>query len=248
MRETRFKHLVNLYLDGELSATEETELARELARNPDHKSRFIEYRKLHGATQRFLCKVSPSACGVTEAVRRSRRSLLLSLYPVALASVAAGVAVVLLTYPGSRLRRLGATPPDLQSREIDGGASVHKAKSQPVNIEVIASVSMPKRQPEAESGSATEATPNLNSTQALFATYVPYYMAEQHNQAHLRALPNTSRVEYTPRITLGNAHGGNGTQLLGNTAADLWKQWSSTEQYSISPASYSDFKVSMASY
>lgn len=54
MKDERFRDLLNLYLDGELSAEEESRLAEYIAGDAGLRAEFMEACRLHGATQMAL--------------------------------------------------------------------------------------------------------------------------------------------------------------------------------------------------
>lgn len=54
MKNQAFRDLLNLYLDGELSAEEESRLAEFIALDAECRAEFEEARRLHGATQMVL--------------------------------------------------------------------------------------------------------------------------------------------------------------------------------------------------
>lgn len=54
MKDDSFRDLLNLYLDGELSAAEESRLAEYLASDAELRAEFMEACRLHGATQMAL--------------------------------------------------------------------------------------------------------------------------------------------------------------------------------------------------
>lgn len=54
MKDDSFRDLLNLYLDGELSAAEEARLAEYLASDAELRAEFMEACRLHGATQMAL--------------------------------------------------------------------------------------------------------------------------------------------------------------------------------------------------
>lgn len=47
MTDARFQQLVNLYLDGEITPSEETLLAIEIRDNPERRAKFLRYKQLH---------------------------------------------------------------------------------------------------------------------------------------------------------------------------------------------------------
>jgi hypothetical protein len=54
MKDETFRDFLNLYLDGELSAEEESRLAELIARDAELRAEFLEACRLHGATQVVL--------------------------------------------------------------------------------------------------------------------------------------------------------------------------------------------------